>query len=78
MSNAVKFTSGGKINASVRLLKEDKKKVTLEFAITDTGIGIPEDKIATIFEKFQQEIIVFPNLLINFIFYKYNSCHYEK
>jgi CheY-like chemotaxis protein len=54
MSNAVKFTSGGKINVSVRLLKEDKKKVTLEFAITDTGIGIPSSKIATIFENFQQ------------------------
>ncbi len=54
MSNAVKFTTGGKISASVHLLKEDKKKVTLEFAITDTGIGIPEDKVATIFENFQQ------------------------
>jgi two-component system CheB/CheR fusion protein len=54
MSNAVKFTSGGKINVNVRLLKEDKKKATLEFSITDTGIGIPEDKIATIFENFQQ------------------------
>jgi CheY-like chemotaxis protein len=54
MSNAVKFTSGGKINVRVRLLKNDKKKATLEFAIADTGIGIPEDKIATIFENFQQ------------------------
>ncbi|MHB1106504.1 MAG: ATP-binding protein [Lutibacter sp.] len=54
MSNAVKFTSGGKIKASVRLLKEDKKKVTLEFAIADTGIGIPPAQIATIFENFQQ------------------------
>ncbi|MDO9138047.1 MAG: ATP-binding protein, partial [Lutibacter sp.] len=54
MSNAVKFTSGGKINVNVRLLKEDKKKATLEFSITDTGIGIPEDKITTIFENFQQ------------------------
>ncbi|MDO9039526.1 MAG: ATP-binding protein, partial [Lutibacter sp.] len=54
MSNAVKFTSGGKINVNVHLLKEDKKKATLEFSITDTGIGIPEDKIATIFENFQQ------------------------
>ena len=54
MSNAVKFTSGGKIKVHVRLLKEDKKKVTLEFAITDTGIGIPSTKIATIFENFQQ------------------------
>lgn len=54
MSNAVKFTSGGKIKISVRLLKEDKKKATLEFAIADTGIGIPSAKIATIFENFQQ------------------------
>jgi signal transduction histidine kinase/CheY-like chemotaxis protein len=54
MSNAVKFTSGGKINVNVRLLKEDKKKVSIEFSIADTGIGIPEDKIATIFENFQQ------------------------
>ncbi|MDO9594409.1 MAG: response regulator, partial [Lutibacter sp.] len=54
MSNAVKFTSGGKINVNVRLLKEDKKKVSIEFSIADTGIGIPEDKITTIFENFQQ------------------------
>jgi CheY-like chemotaxis protein len=54
MSNAVKFTSGGKINASVRLLKQDKKKVTLEFAIADTGIGIPSANLSTIFENFQQ------------------------
>ncbi|NEW79063.1 MAG: response regulator, partial [Gelidibacter sp.] len=54
MSNAVKFTSGGKINVRVRLLKEDKKKVSLKFAIIDTGIGIPEDKLVTIFENFQQ------------------------
>ena len=54
MSNAVKFTLGGKINVNVRLLKEDKKKATLEFSIADTGIGIPEDKITTIFENFQQ------------------------
>jgi len=54
MSNAVKFTSGGKIEVSVNLLHEDKKEVTVEFSITDTGIGIPEDKQATIFENFQQ------------------------
>jgi len=54
VSNAVKFTSKGKITVSVRLLEEDDEKVSLEFAVADTGIGIPESKISTIFENFQQ------------------------
>ncbi len=54
LSNALKFTSTGKITVSVRLLKEDDEKVTIEFAVTDTGIGIPENKITTIFESFEQ------------------------
>ncbi len=54
VSNAVKFTSKGKITVSVQLVKEDAEKVTIEFAVTDTGIGIPENKISKIFENFQQ------------------------
>jgi len=54
VSNAVKFTTKGKITVSVRLLNEDSEKVTIEFAITDTGIGIPENKIDRIFDNFQQ------------------------
>ena len=54
VSNAVKFTTTGKITVSVRLLDEDAEKATLEFAVKDTGIGIPENKIDTIFENFQQ------------------------
>ena len=54
VSNAVKFTTKGKIIVSVHLLNEDEEQVTIEFAITDTGIGIPQNKIEKIFENFQQ------------------------
>jgi len=54
VSNAVKFTNKGKITVSVRLLKEDEKKGTIEFTVSDTGIGITESKIERIFENFQQ------------------------
>ena len=54
VSNAVKFTSKGKITVSVKMLSEDERKATIEFAVSDTGIGIGEDKIDNIFENFQQ------------------------
>ncbi|HLG38327.1 MAG TPA: ATP-binding protein, partial [Chitinophagaceae bacterium] len=54
VSNAVKFTTKGKIIVTVRLLNEDEEKVTIEFSVTDTGIGIAENKLETIFENFQQ------------------------
>jgi PAS domain S-box-containing protein len=54
VSNAVKFTTKGKITVSVHLLHEDEDKVVIEFAVTDTGIGIPDEKIEKIFENFQQ------------------------
>ena len=54
VSNAVKFTSTGKITVSVHLLYEDSDKVIIEFAVSDTGIGIPEDRLDKIFENFQQ------------------------
>ena len=54
VSNAVKFTAKGEITVSVRLLTQDEEKVTIEFSVKDTGIGIQEDKIGKIFENFQQ------------------------
>lgn len=54
VSNAVKFTNKGKITVSVRMLSEDDKNVTIEFAVIDTGIGIEASKIDKIFENFQQ------------------------
>jgi len=54
VSNAVKFTTKGKIIVSVRLLTETENNVTIDFSISDTGIGIPENKIEKVFENFQQ------------------------
>jgi CheY-like chemotaxis protein len=54
VSNAVKFTIEGKITVGVRLLNLEEDKVSVEFTITDTGIGIAEDKIEFIFQNFQQ------------------------
>lgn len=54
MSNAVKFTHKGKITISVKLLNEDEETATIEFAVTDTGIGIAENKIDSIFNIFEQ------------------------
>ena len=54
VSNAVKFTTEGKITVSVRLQSQDDDSVTIEFAVSDTGIGITESKIDKIFENFQQ------------------------
>lgn len=54
ISNAVKFTHKGKIILSVKLLSEDDENVTIEFAVTDSGIGIAADKINSIFNLFEQ------------------------
>lgn len=54
LSNAVKFTDKGKITVNVSLLKEETDSIAIEFSVTDTGIGIPENKLEHIFEDFQQ------------------------
>ncbi|MDB5261165.1 MAG: hypothetical protein JWQ14_446, partial [Adhaeribacter sp.] len=54
VSNAVKFTTEGSIIVSVRMLVQDEEKVIIEFAVTDTGIGIEQSKLSSIFDNFQQ------------------------
>ena len=54
VSNAVKFTTDGKITVSVKLISETEDDVAIQFSVADTGIGINETKIETIFENFQQ------------------------
>ncbi|MBN1116036.1 MAG: PAS domain-containing protein [Bacteroidales bacterium] len=50
VTNAIKFTHEGKIDFGYSLEKED----TLHFYVRDTGIGIPEEYKAQIFERFRQ------------------------
>ena len=54
VSNAVKFTKEGTIKVAVNLIEQDESEVLIEFVVTDTGIGIGEDRMDTIFENFQQ------------------------
>ena len=54
INNALKFTNNGTISviAKLRLIQNDT--ATVYFQIIDTGIGIPEDKLKTVFESFSQ------------------------
>jgi PAS domain S-box-containing protein len=51
VNNAIKFTDQGHVTISVRPVPE---KRSIEFEIADTGIGIPDDRLPVIFEKFVQ------------------------
>lgn len=54
LSNAIKFTKEGRVNLEIQLVKENKDAVSLEFSVSDTGIGIPKDKLAHVFESYTQ------------------------
>jgi CheY-like chemotaxis protein/HPt (histidine-containing phosphotransfer) domain-containing protein len=53
-TNAIKFTASGGIRLDVRSVSETDDTVRLRFSVTDTGIGIPLDKQALLFQKFSQ------------------------
>ncbi|MBK5284673.1 MAG: response regulator [Bacteroidia bacterium] len=54
VSNAVKFTERGRITVSVKMSSHIADKIELEFAVSDTGIGIAPDKIDKLFQSFYQ------------------------
>ncbi len=56
IGNAIKFTEQGKVVITFALegMFEDQQKVVLFVSVEDTGIGIPSDKLDTIFESFAQ------------------------
>jgi PAS domain S-box-containing protein len=54
ISNAIKFTHTGYIRVAIQVEKIKGKIYRLRFDISDTGIGIPKDKLQKIFESFSQ------------------------
>ena len=54
VGNAIKFTEKGGVTLSLRTGEVESGQMPLTIAVTDTGIGIAEDKIQRIFESFEQ------------------------
>ena len=54
LSNAIKFTEDGSVAIAVSCNRGEGSAIELEVAVRDTGIGIPQDKLDTIFESFTQ------------------------
>ncbi len=54
VGNALKFTEEGSVTLEVKYVSETKGSPNLEFAVIDTGIGIPESRLESIFDSFTQ------------------------
>jgi len=54
INNAIKFTKNGHVWVSATVKKEKTNSVKIHFEVRDTGIGIPKDRIETIFDSFTQ------------------------
>ncbi|HET8934060.1 MAG TPA: response regulator [Polyangiales bacterium] len=54
VSNGLKFTERGEVSLRVELVRELSQAVVLRVEVRDTGIGIPEERVGTLFQKFTQ------------------------
>ncbi len=54
VGNALKFTSQGQVRINVTKISENTDSIAIRFSVNDTGMGIPPDRLHTIFEQFNQ------------------------
>ena len=54
VDNALKFTLEGSVRVAVKVKCRDEDRIWLDFFVSDTGIGIAEDKIGQVFDRFIQ------------------------
>jgi len=57
VSNAIKFTTDGNILVKVACVEDRHDRLTVNFLVMDTGIGIPRERLDVIFEPFTQESV---------------------
>jgi PAS domain S-box-containing protein len=54
IGNAIKFTKEGQITVDIQAINQTDNTMDLLFLVTDTGIGVPKDQLARIFQSFEQ------------------------
>jgi len=54
VNNAIKFTSQGEVVVTIRILATDADETALSFRVSDTGIGMTDEQLVSIFDAFSQ------------------------
>ncbi len=54
LSNAIKFTERGQVRVHVGVEREEDAQMLVRFAVEDTGIGVPQDRLNRLFQAFSQ------------------------